>query len=119
MYVNNEFGYSLKREFQQYFEAIGGTITAQERYLEKEDFSSELKKIKTSGAEVIFIAGYYSETAVIAKKARELGIDLPIVGTDGISSKEIIHLGWNAVEGILFAGLFHPDAFNTICCTGL
>lgn len=42
-----------------------------------------MTKIKGANADVIFIPAYYEEVGKIVKQARELGINTPMLGTDG------------------------------------
>ncbi|MCW1009240.1 ABC transporter substrate-binding protein, partial [Streptococcus anginosus] len=58
-------------------------------------------------AQVIFVAGYYEEAGPIIKQAREMGIDLPILGPDGFGNKEIIILaGEENWDNIYYAAHF-------------
>ncbi|MFA5576595.1 MAG: ABC transporter substrate-binding protein [Tissierellaceae bacterium] len=111
LFTANDFGTGLKNDFTDEFERLGGKIVASETYFEgqSKDFSPQLTKIKGQNPDVIFIAGYYVETALIAQQAGPIGLDVPMIGTEGISSEELIKLGGEAVEGIRFAAFFHPE----------
>lgn len=111
LYTANDFGNGIKTDFKKAFTGLGGKVVAEEKYFEgqSKDFSPQLTTIKAKNPALLFIAGYYVETALIAKQAKSLGINLPLLGTDGISSEELIKLGGQAVEGIRFTGFFHPD----------
>jgi len=111
LYTANDFGNGLMNDFTQKLTEFGGEILASETYFEgqSKDFSPQLTKIKEKQPDLLFVAGYYVETALIAQQARAMGLDMQILGTDGISSQELIKLGGAAVEGIMFGGFFHPD----------
>lgn len=111
LYTSNDFGNGLMNDFTASFTALGGTIVASEAYFEgqSKDFSPQLTKIKAANPDLLFVAGYYVETALIAQQARNMDFNVPMLGTEGISSEELIKLGGEAVEGIRFAGFFHPD----------
>ncbi len=111
LYTANDFGTGLMEDFGRAFEELGGEIVATETYFEgqSKDFSPQLTKIKGTNPDLLFVAGYYVETALIAQQSKELGLDVQMLGTEGISSEELIKLGGDAVEGIIFAGFFHPD----------
>ena len=111
IYVNNDYSKGMKEYFREKMQRIGGKITAIETFSEGRtmDFTSELYKIKNSEPDGIFIAGYSSEVALIARQARAIGLHLPILGTDGISSEEFVLLGKEAVEGVRFNGFFYND----------
>lgn len=111
IYVNNDYSKGMKDYFREKMQRIGGEITAIETFSEGRttDFTSELYKIKNSEPDGIFIAGYSSEVALIVRQARAIGLYLPIIGTDGISSEELVLEGKEAVEGIRFNGFFYND----------
>lgn len=111
LYTANDFGMGLNNDFSKKFKELGGKIVASETYFEgqSKDFKAQLTKIKQSQPDVIFMAGYYTECALIAKQSQELGLNTPILGTEGISSEQLIKLGGSAVEGIRFTGFFHPE----------
>lgn len=86
IYVDSSSDYSksLAEVFTKQFEAAGGKVLIQEAFLQKDqDFKSTLTKIKAQNPEVIFIPAYYEEVGKIVKQARELGITVPLLGTDG------------------------------------
>ncbi len=111
LFTANDFGTGLKNDFTEEFTRLGGQVVASETYFEgqSKDFSPQLTKIKGQKPDVLFVPGYYVETALIAQQAKSLGLDVPMIGTEGISSEELVKLGGSAVEGIKFAAFFHPD----------
>ncbi|MBQ4051130.1 MAG: ABC transporter substrate-binding protein, partial [Oscillospiraceae bacterium] len=83
----------LAKSFTETFTAAGGEIVAEESYTTNDkDFSAILTNVKDKGAEVIFIPGYYQQVGLIIKQARELGIDLPVLGADGFDSPDLVAL---------------------------
>ena len=89
----SDYALGLARSFTETFAAAGGEIVAEESYTgDDKDFSSILTKIKDLGADVIFIPGYYQQAGLIIKQARELGIDLPVLGADGFDSPDLVSL---------------------------
>ncbi len=111
LYTGNDFGTGLKNDFNAKFTELGGQVVAVETFFEgqSKDFSPQLTKIKAQNPDLLFIPAYYVETALIAQQAKAMGLEVQMLGTDGISSEELIKLGGQAVEGIRFAGFFHPD----------
>lgn len=95
IYADNASDYAkgLAKSFKETFEAAGGKIVAEEAYVAKDtDFRSTLTNIKSANPEFVFIPGYYEETGLIAKQARELGITVPLMGADGWDSPTLIEL---------------------------
>lgn len=111
VYAHNDFGRGLREEFLRRWENLGGEVGASAAYFEGQtaDLTRELQVMKDAGCQAIFVAGYYQEMALVARQTNALGWNVPLIGTEGTSSEELIRLGRDAVEGVRFAGFFHPD----------
>ncbi len=59
---------------------------------------------------MIAATGYYTEAALICKQARELGLDVPVIGGDGWEAPQLAELGGKAVEGTYYST--HYSASN-------
>lgn len=96
MLVDSSSDYSkgLAAFFKDAFTKGGGTILGEEAYLQKDqDFKTILTKVKALNPEVLYVPGYYEEVGKIVKQARELGINIPIVGGDGWDSPKLVEIG--------------------------
>jgi branched-chain amino acid transport system substrate-binding protein len=81
-----------------------GSVVAYESFTTKDtDFSSQLTKIISSGAEFFFTPQYYNEVALIVKQAHELGWDKPIIGSDSWGSAETVELCGKDCHGLFFS----------------
>ncbi len=90
---SSDYAKSLAAVFTQAFEKSGGKVVADESYLQKDtDFKAALTKIKATNPEAIYIPGYYQEVGLIVKQARELGITVPLLGSDGWDSPKTVEL---------------------------
>ena len=109
--VNSDYGVGLRDFFKEAAAKGGGEIVAELGYTEKSDvdFRSQLTKIKGASPEAIFISGYYTEAALIAQQARELGIHVPLLGGDGWDSPKLVEVGKSAIEGCYFSNHYSPD----------
>jgi len=56
------------------------------------DFKAQLTKIKASGADAIVLSALIAEGAPIMVQARQLGIELPVIGGNGMNSVKIFDL---------------------------
>lgn len=95
IYADNASDYAkgLAKSFKETFEAAGGKVVAEESYIADDtDFRSTLTNLKSAEPEFIFIPGYYEEVGLIVKQARELGIDVPLMGADGWDSPTLVEL---------------------------
>jgi branched-chain amino acid transport system substrate-binding protein len=102
MFVNDDYGRGLNDAFVKSFEKKGGKILASIAIeTEGNDFRTELLKLKTSKAPAVMIVGHPAEASIIFKQAKEIGIDVQWLASEGIKSDETIKLAGAAANGIL------------------
>ncbi|MFL6560304.1 MAG: ABC transporter substrate-binding protein, partial [Bacillus sp. (in: firmicutes)] len=83
----------LAASFKKAFKANGGKIVAEEAYVAKDtDFHATLTRIKAANPDYIFLPGFYEEVGLIVKQARELGLNVPIMGGDGWDSPKLVDI---------------------------
>ena len=81
---SNDYSKGLAAAFKAQLEANGGTVVIEESYVTTDvDFKPTLTNIKSENPDFVFIPGYYEQVGLIVKQARELGIDVPLMGADG------------------------------------
>ena len=114
IYVDNSSDYAkgLADFFKQAYTAKGGSIVAEEAYLQKDtDFKAVLTKIKAAAPDVLYVPGYYEEVGKIVKQSRELGINCAIVGGDGWDSPKLAEIaGAAALNNTFFTNHYSPDS---------
>jgi branched-chain amino acid transport system substrate-binding protein len=99
----NDYSVGLANYFTESFHAMGGTVVADEAYSEgDQDFKAQLTVIKAKRPEFIMVPGYYTEVALIARQARELGITVPLLGGDGWISDRLLDIAQDALNGSYF-----------------
>jgi len=82
--VGSDYAQGLREYFIKSYNALGGKIVADEGYRDTDvDFRAQLTKVKSSGANVLFLPGMGKDMALIIKQAKELGLDVTIIGGDG------------------------------------
>lgn len=82
---SSDYAIGLTETFTEIFE---GDIVAAENFSEGEtDFSAVLTNIKDIDFDVLYVPGYYEEAGPIIKQAREMGIEQPILGPDGMGNE--------------------------------
>ena len=108
--VRNDYSVGLATFFRQHFKAFGGGIVAEQSYSEGDsDFRAQLTQIKSANPEAIYVPGYYTEVATIARQARELGLTVPLVGGDGWDSPRLWEIGGEALNGCHFSNHYSVD----------
>lgn len=89
----NDYAKGLAEDFVAKFEDLGGAVVAQENYTSGDtDFNAALSKIKELDFDVLYVPGYYNESGLIIKQAREAGITQTILGPDGMDSPKLAEL---------------------------
>jgi branched-chain amino acid transport system substrate-binding protein len=87
-------------------EDIGGEIVAEVTYATGDtDFSAQLTELRNLSPQpdFLYISSGPQEIGTIVKQARDLGVDLPIVGGDGYDTPLLVELAGPAAEGVVFA----------------
>lgn len=109
MDLKNEYSMNLGRIFNDKFASLGGKVITTEFYSEGDaDFSFQIRKIKDSAPQAVFIPGYFSEVSKIAVQARKLGLNVPFLGTDGWDSPRLLESAGEQMEGCYFSNHFSP-----------
>jgi branched-chain amino acid transport system substrate-binding protein len=108
--IKNDYSVGLADVFVENFRTLGGTIVADEGYSEGDtDFSAQLTSIRARRPKAIFVPGYYTEVGLIARQAKSLGIEVPLLGGDGWDSPSLIEIGGAALEGSYFSNHYSVD----------
>jgi branched-chain amino acid transport system substrate-binding protein len=108
--MNSDYSKGLSESFRKAFEAAGGKIITQEGYQQKDtEFGAQLKKIKESVAQTIFVPGYPPEVPLIIKQAKVIGLDARLCGADGWDSESVINGSGNNIEGCFIVGAFSRE----------
>ncbi len=104
----SDYSKGLAETFQGTFEGKGGKITAKEAFLGKDqDFKAALTKLKAGNPDAIYIPGYYEEVSKIIKQAREIGITVPLLGSDGWESPKLVEIaGKDALKDTYYISAF-------------
>jgi len=107
---NNDYSVSLSKIFSDAITSNGGKVVIEEFIQDKDtDFSGQITKIKAANPDVIVFSGYYTEGALIMKKAREVGMKAIMVGGDGLQGDDLMKIGGAAVEGSISYAGFSPE----------
>jgi branched-chain amino acid transport system substrate-binding protein len=106
-----DYSVGLADFFRKKFTELGGEVGADERYTSGDiEFRAQLTTIRAASPDAVFVPGYYTEVGLIAKQARELGLDVPLLGGDGWDSAKTLEIGGAAVEGYYFSNHYAADS---------
>jgi len=108
--VAGEYNKGLAEIYKKTMEANGVKIVAFETYSTNDkDFSAQLTKIKSSGADSLFLPNYYNEVPLQVEQARRIGYKGDIFGADGWGSPELLTLCKNNCEGLYYSTHYSED----------
>jgi len=111
--LKSDYSAGLTEFFGDAFKKLGGTIIAEQSYQAgDQDFSAQLTAIKAKHPDAIYIPGYYTEVGLIARKARELGITQPLLGSDGWESSQLLAIGGDSMNGSYYSNHWALDMPN-------
>ena len=109
--VKSDYSMGLADYFTKKFKELGGEIVDDESYQSGEmDFKGQLTHIKTLKPDAIFIPGYYTEVGLIARQARALDLQVPLLGGDGWDSAKLAEIGGKAINGSYFSNHYTTES---------
>jgi len=102
------YAQGLAKYFEESLLKLGGSVAAKESYQGgDQDFSAQLTHIKAAQPEALYIPGYYTDIANIAKQVRALGITVPMLGGDGWES--VTDIGGPYLDGSYYSNHYSTD----------
>ena len=108
--VKSDYSKGLAKFFKEQFVKNGGQIVAELDFNGGDkDFKAQLTAIKAANPDGVFIPGYYTDAALIAIQAKQLVLNVPLLGGDGWDSEKLTEIGKDAVEGHYFSTHYSPD----------
>lgn len=83
---SNAYAVAYMNGFRELWTSMGGEITIEETCnATDQDFSTQLSKIKASGAEFICTPNPTAQLVIMVQQAAQLGLDIPYVGAQDMS----------------------------------
>jgi branched-chain amino acid transport system substrate-binding protein len=82
--IQQDYSVGLTDSISKNFTALGGQVLDPVSYSTGDaDFKAILTQVRSQKPDAVFATGYYPEAAIIVRQARELGMQMPILGGDG------------------------------------
>jgi len=111
--VSNDYAIGLAKYFTDSFKKLTGDpdcIVAVTNYnTGDQDFTAQLTNLKAKNPDVIFAPGNFTESALVIKQAKQLGITAPFIGGDTWETPDFLTIGKEAVEGATFSTFFATE----------
>ena len=94
------YGQGLALQFKAQFEKNGGKIpTVETVEPEDKDFSAVLSKVKRFSPDMIYYGGEYPAASLLTSQADQQGLQIPLMGGDGVYDATYINVAKEAAEG--------------------
>lgn len=101
IYVNNDYGTGVANSFKTKFTELSGTIAYEGAILNgTTDFRSEIAKVKSSGADSLYMAMYPAGGLILTKQLAEAKIAIPKVGEVTFNDEKIVKSGY--ANGLIY-----------------
>lgn len=111
LHDNTAYGKGLADETKKAMNKAGMTEALYSAYVPGEkDYSALVSRLKQAGIELIYIGGYYTETGLILKQAKQQGMNVSVMGGDALVTDEFWQITGNEGEGTLMT--FSSDPRN-------
>lgn len=110
LYPNNPYGVAAHRFIDEVLRKDGVEIVATDTFKDGDrDFRTQIAKIKQASPDVLICSAYYEEGAQILVQAKQLQLNVPILGDDGWFGP-IAEVAGEALRNLYFANVaFGPD----------
>ncbi|MGC3953500.1 MAG: branched-chain amino acid ABC transporter substrate-binding protein [Propionicimonas sp.] len=109
------YGQGLAEAFADAFTKLGGTVTARESFTPgTEDLSTVVTTIKQGSPDAVYFGGEYPNSkdtgggARLSNQMKANGLNVPLMGGDGIFDPEYINLAGKAANGDLATSVGAP-----------
>ncbi len=110
---SNVYSSGIEATFVEEAAAQGIEIVAEESFTadSKTDFSTQLQKAQSAGAELVFLPIYYAEASIILTQANSMGYEPKFFGVDGMDGiLTVENFDTSLAEGVMLLTPFAADA---------
>lgn len=115
--VSNDYSVGLAKFFRKEFVKLTGDensiVDVANYQTGDKDFTAVLTNIKALNPDAVFAPGNFTESALLVKQARQLGIDAQFMGGDTWETQEFIDVGGKDVEGVALSTAFDREKAST------
>ncbi len=112
--IGSDYSLGLAKFFTDAFTELTGDenciVATADYQTGDQDFNAQVTSVANANPDVIFAPGNFTESAMLIKQARQLGIEIPFLGADTWETPEFISVGGAEVEGVVFSTFFDSNA---------
>jgi branched-chain amino acid transport system substrate-binding protein len=103
------YGQGLVGTFTEEFKKLGGTITAAETIsADDSNYNAVVSAIKPSAPQAVYYGGEYPQAGPLSQQMKAAGLNVPLMGGDGIKDPKYIQLGGKTSVGDLSTSVGAP-----------
>jgi branched-chain amino acid transport system substrate-binding protein len=110
LHLNTDWGRTSRDHFVKAAKEYGAEIAITEGYIpEERDFRSTLVRVRDASPDGLILISYYSDGALIARQARQVGLKQAICAASSVYSPKFLELGGEAVEDVHVGTRYFPE----------
>ena len=103
------YGQGLVTAFTEGFKKLGGEVVAAETINpDDKDFSAVINKVKGAKPDAVYYGGEYPQAGPMSQQMKAAGLNVPLMGGDGIKDDAFIELAGSTSEGDLSTSVGAP-----------
>lgn len=110
---SNDYSAGIQKAFEAKAKEIGLEVVTSQAFTSQSntDFSVQLQAVKSSGADLLFLPVYSQEAAYILTQAEKAGVDIQVLGSDGLDGviEKAGEANVDALENVLLITPFYAD----------
>ena len=110
LHLNTDWGRTSRDYFVKAAKEFGAEVVITEGYIaEERDFRSTLVRVRDANPDGLIMISYYSDGALIARQARQVGLKQTICAASSVYSPKFLELGGEAVEDVHLGTRYFPE----------
>jgi branched-chain amino acid transport system substrate-binding protein len=103
------YGQGLVGEFTKFYTELGGTVTsAQTINPDDSNYGSVITKVKPTAPQAIYFGGEYPQAGPLSQQMKAAGLDVPLMGGDGIFDPKFVKLAGATANGDIATSVGAP-----------
>ncbi len=113
VFLNNDYGSGLMNAFKSEFIKCGGSVVSEQAFeSDPQTFRDVASKLKGVDCDIVYVVGYYENTALMIKALRQVGVTAQLLGTSSAMDPKVAELAGAAAAGFLVAVVHDIDEAN-------
>ncbi len=103
------YGQGLVKEFTKFFTGLGGTVVGAETINPDEsNFQAVISKVKPTAPQAVYYGGEYPAAGPLSQQMKASGLNVPLMGGDGIFDPKYVALAGATANGDLATSVGAP-----------